>query len=356
MACTETEDLVLEGVFSVVKPARISSAEVLQNLQEAFAPSLLFAPLLQHQPKRPSKSVDQVFKLGHGGTLDPLAAGILVIGIGRGTKHLQQYLACTKTYETTVLFGASTDTYDSTGVITERAEHKHITKELVEKGLVRFRGTIQQIPPVFSALKINGIKACNYARQGTEVPRQLQSREMHVAECSLIEWFDAGRHRFSQPGESTPAVTPAARIRLTVCSGFYVRSFVHDLGLACRSRAHMAALLRTQQASFSLSDPLEPGMSPAITFAELEAGEQTWAPILRPQLEAWITKHPVKHGHINGRDQRIRWELAMSKNERPRQRFQGGWVAETKSERIQQQGGRYKGKWNRKSDLDSSEK
>jgi tRNA pseudouridine55 synthase len=127
--------------------------------------------------------------MGHGGTLDPLAAGVLIVGIGRGTKHLSNYLACTKTYETVILFGASTDTYDCTGIITERAPHAHVSKALIEEHLSQFRGLIHQTPPVYSALKINGIKACEYARTGQSLPRALESREMTVEECTLLEWY-----------------------------------------------------------------------------------------------------------------------------------------------------------------------
>jgi tRNA pseudouridine55 synthase len=128
---------------------------VLEKLQATFAKSQTFAPLLEHQPKRTSKSDDQVFKMGHGGTLDPLAAGVLIVGIGRGTKQLQKYLACTKSYETTVLFGASTDSYDCTGIIIERAHCAHVTKTLVEAKLEQFRGDILQAPPIYSALKMS---------------------------------------------------------------------------------------------------------------------------------------------------------------------------------------------------------
>ncbi|KAH6611875.1 tRNA pseudouridine synthase B, partial [Boeremia exigua] len=340
---------VLEGIFAVAKPAHVSSADVLEKLQATFAPSRTFAPLLQHQPQRTSKSSDQVFKMGHGGTLDPLAAGVLIVGIGRGTKQLQKYLACTKSYETTVLFGASTDTYDCTGTITERAHCAHVTKTLVEAKLAQFRGNISQAPPIYSALKINGKKACEYARDGQELPKQLESRNMHVDQCTLLGWYEPGQHDFPYPGETVPAAVPAARIRLTVCSGFYVRSFAHDLGLACQSRSHMATLLRTRQATYTTSNPPESSdLMTAITYAELDAGEEIWCPRIRPQLESWVTANPPVTGHVNGRNEETRQRKTAEQIERPKQRFRGGFVADTKQERIKQQGGKYKGKWSRK--------
>lgn len=339
---------VLEGIFAVAKPAQVSSGDVLEKLQTCFASSQTFAPLLQVQPMRPSKSDNQVLKLGHGGTLDPLAAGVLVVGIGRGTKHLQQYLACKKTYETVVLFGASTDTYDCTGVVKERADFNHVTKEYIESQLARFRGTVRQTPPIYSALKVNGRKACDYARQGEELPRHLESREMQVDECTLLHWYAAGQHEYQWPGEQTPARAPAISIKLTVSSGFYVRSFAHDLGIACQSRSHMVALIRTQQADFSLPESVDSGgVIPAMTYMDLEAGEDVWGPKLRPQLRSWCQANSQRRGHVNGREKSTKDRVASEKEQRPKQRFRGEWVAETKQERILQQGGKFKGKWGR---------
>jgi tRNA pseudouridine55 synthase len=290
--------------------------------------------------------------MGHGGTLDPLAAGVLIVGIGRGTKQLQQYLACKKAYETVILFGASTDTYDCTGTITERASYEHVTKELVEQKLAQFRGTIMQAPPLYSALKIDGMKACEYARQGKELPRALQSREMQVDECTLLEWYPSGQTQFTFPGdEIEPALgSPAARIRLTVCSGFYVRSFAHDVGLACESRSHMASLRRTRQANFTVEEdpPQSSDLVTAISYADLDVGEEVWGAKLRPQLARWVLENPVASGHVDGRNREARTLLDQEKAGRPRQRFRGGYTADTKKERIKQQGGKWKGKWGRK--------
>ena len=287
--------------------------------------------------------------MGHGGTLDPLAAGVLIVGIGRGTKHLQKYLACSKTYETVVLFGASTDTYDCTGFVDERGDHQHVTKEIVEDRLAQFRGKIEQAPPLYSALKIDGIKACEYARQGKELPRQLESREMEVEECTLLEWYSGGQHEFNFLDDQSLSQAPAARIRLTVSSGFYVRSFAHDLGRACLSRSHLASLLRTRQATYTMDDTkASSNLDTVITYADLDAGEEVWGAKLKPQLEAWVAANPTATGHVNGRDEKVRRTVGAEKELRQRQRFRGGWVAETKQERIKQQGGKYKGKWGRK--------
>ncbi|KAF2995052.1 hypothetical protein E8E13_001467 [Curvularia kusanoi] len=219
----------------------------------------------------------------------------------------------------------------------------------VEAKLERFQGDILQAPPIYSALKINGKKACEYARDSQELPRQLESREMHVDECTLVEWYEPGQHNFAYPGESEPAVAPAARVRLTVCSGFYVRSFAHDLGIECQSRSHMATLLRTRQATYTTTETSETSdLVPAITYEELDAGEDVWGSKIRPQLERWVAANPVFTGHVNGRSEETRRKKTVEQNERPKQRFRGGYVADTKQERIKQQGGKYKGKWSRK--------
>jgi tRNA pseudouridine55 synthase len=287
--------------------------------------------------------------MGHGGTLDPLAAGVLIVGIGRGTKQLNRHLACSKTYETVVLFGASTDSYDCTGIVDERAAYEHVTKAMVEEKLGQLRGKIMQMPPIYSALKINGVKACQYARTGRELPRELESREMEVDECTLLDWYPGGLHTYNILGDETLARAPAAYIRLTVSSGFYVRSFAHDLGIACATRSHMAALLRTRQADFTIEDTNPSAeLVSALTYTNLDAGEEVWGAILSPQLEAWVAANPAVTGHVNGRADETRRTVEGEKVLRPKQRFRGGWVADTKQERIVQQGGKYKGKWGRK--------
>jgi tRNA pseudouridine55 synthase len=270
----------------------------------------------------------------------------LIVGIGRGTKSLSQYLACTKTYETVVLFGTSTDSYDCTGTVGERAECGQVTKEMVEEKLEGFKGTIRQMPPVYSALKINGMKAVEYVRQGLPLPRELESREMQVDECMLLDFYTVDEHTFHMPGEQESTTGPAVRVKLTVSSGFYVRSFAHDLGIACDSRSHMTSLLRTRQADFTICDPPEPpDLIPTLTYADLEAGEEVWGPKLRPQLEKWVEVNPLNLGHVNGRDESLKRKLAAERGGKPRQRFRGEWVADTKKERIKQQGGKFKGKW-----------
>lgn len=297
-------------------------------------------------------SNDNVFKMGHGGTLDPLATGILIVGLGRGTKHLIQFLECKKTYETVVLFGKSTTTYDVAGQVVAEAPADKITKQAVEEQLANFRGQLKQIPPIYSAIKIDGMKLYDYARSGRELPRELESRDVEVTECTLLDFYEAGQHDFRYPAEQAseeekltasklmqgaeatkkllaeqapkpeapkvmdeqnrlprdqkaalhthplptqepePAQAPAARIRLTVSSGFYVRSFAHDLGISCGSFGTMAALSRSSQAEYTIADPAPDGFTTALTMDDMEAGEDVWAPKISAMLERWIATNP----------------------------------------------------------------
>ncbi|PBP27963.1 pseudouridine synthase [Diplocarpon rosae] len=208
-----TPKKIMEGVFgksaAVHKPSGISSAQALRDLQRHFNPSELFAPWMDgetekrqreapNQRKRRRNKNIQV-KIGHGGTLDPLATGVLITGVGSGTKALQDFLSCTKVYETVVLFGTSTDSYDRVGKVLKRAPYAHITREMVEEALEQFRGKFMQLPPLFSALKMNGKPLYEYAREGKQIPRQIERRPVEVLNLELVEWMEGGTHGHVAP-------------------------------------------------------------------------------------------------------------------------------------------------------------
>lgn len=128
-------------------------------------------------------------KIGHGGTLDPMATGVLIVGLGKGTKHLQTFLECSKAYEATVLFGAETDTYDILGKVLARAPYEHITEDVVRDALKDFRGEIMQMPPIYSALRIQGKRLYEYAREGKELPMLIKKRPVEVQELEIVKWM-----------------------------------------------------------------------------------------------------------------------------------------------------------------------
>jgi len=156
----------LEGVVAINKPSGISSAEAVRQLQRIFKPSRIFAETLaaekarrereseNQQRRRKKQSARNVeVKIGHGGTLDPMASGVLITGIGAATKQLPGFLGCTKSYEATALLGAATDTYDTLGKIvawgkTDSCDWDAITTEVLERELEQFRGDIMQTPPM----------------------------------------------------------------------------------------------------------------------------------------------------------------------------------------------------------------
>ncbi|MCJ1256113.1 hypothetical protein MMC24_003933 [Lignoscripta atroalba] len=200
---------VTEGVFAINKPKSITSAQVIRDLQEAFKPSKLFAPwLAAEKASRESVSANQKkrrrdkrlnVKIGHGGTLDPLATGVLIVGVGKGTKQLQSFLECTKAYEATLLFGAATDTYDVLGKVLRKASYSQVTRQKVEEALDHFRGHIMQRPPIFSALSIQGKRLYEYAREGKEVPVEIQARPVLVEALEITEWLEPGSHEYVWP-------------------------------------------------------------------------------------------------------------------------------------------------------------
>lgn len=120
-------------------------------------------------------------------------------GVGKGTKSLNDFLGCTKSYETVVLFGAETDTYDRLGKIVRRGPYEHVTREKVEEALEQFRGKIMQRPPIFSALRVDGKKLYEYAREGIMPPVEIKARPVEVVSMDIVEWYEPGTHEFKWP-------------------------------------------------------------------------------------------------------------------------------------------------------------
>ena len=302
-----------------------------------------------------------------------MATGVLIMGVGKGTKRLQGFLECTKTYEATMLFGAATDTYDILGKVLRRASYGHVTREEIEKALSKFRGKIMQRPPIYSALRVEGKRLYEYAREGKEVPKEIEERPVEVRELEIVEWMEGGSHRYSLPNneaedeakdlaekvlhlreavatsesasesqtmngcerigrkrersvddgdgvvpnkkpypgqegeslclmsgglqspdyspkhmdthlqqDSSPPIEspPAVKLRMTATSGFYVRSFSHDLGEVVGSLACMCELVRTRQGGFELGKNV-------LEYESLEKGEDVWGPRIEQLLAEW---------------------------------------------------------------------
>jgi tRNA pseudouridine55 synthase len=176
----------------------------------------------------------QTRRVGHAGTLDPLATGVLPIAVGWSTRLVEYMMAGEKTYQATMKLGVATDTQDSEGQVLEEKDWQHVNRQALDEALVGFIGQIDQLPPMYSALKKDGQPLYKLARQGIEVERQLRSITI---ESLVIDDF------------APPFVTFTVR-----CSkGTYVRTLCHDLGIALNCGAHMTALRRLACGQFDVT-------------------------------------------------------------------------------------------------------
>jgi len=176
-------------------------------------------------------------KVGHAGTLDPLATGVMILCTGRATKRIEEFQYQTKEYVATLELGATTPSFDLEKEIDHRFDFSHVTEKMVEETIKKFVGCIQQIPPSFSACKVNGKRAYEMARKGQEVtlkPKVLVIDEIELLECQL----------------------PMVKIRVVCSKGTYIRALARDLGEALNCGAHLTALCRTRIGEIRLENCL----------------------------------------------------------------------------------------------------
>lgn len=176
-------------------------------------------------------------RIGHTGTLDPEAEGVLPLCIGQATKVVPYLTDADKCYEAEVILGATTTTEDATGEIIEQTE-VNVTKEQIEAVVASFVGTYHQIPPMYSAIKINGVRLYELARQGIVIDRP--GRDITIYSCEIIEWIS--KERF--------------RIRVKCSKGTYIRTLCTDIGAKLGCGAHMGYLLRTEVGHYTLENSL----------------------------------------------------------------------------------------------------
>ena len=205
------------GFLNVNKPAGMTSHDVVARLRRALG----------------------LRKLGHAGTLDPLATGVLVLCVGRATRLSEYVMRGDKRYLAVVRPGVSTDTWDAEGEVLDRRDASGLQREALMEALDSFRGDLEQLPPMYSAVKQEGRKLYELARAGMTVTRRPRSVTVHSLE--LVDW--------------TP---PTFTLELTCSAGTYVRSLAHDLGEALGTGAHLAALTRTASGAFRLQDATTP--------------------------------------------------------------------------------------------------
>ena len=217
----------MNGIVIVDKPQEWTSQDVTARLRRVF----------------------NTRRIGHGGTLDPMATGVLPVFVGRATRGVEFFEHAEKAYETVLRLGLTTDTEDVFGNELERKEI-HISETEFLSVLSGFRGKIEQIPPMYSALKVNGQKLCDLARKGKEVERQ--PREIEIFELTLLEFT----------GET-------ARLRVRCSKGTYIRTLCKDIGERCGCGGCMQELRRIQAGEYTIEEAV-----PLQTLLETENPEQ----------------------------------------------------------------------------------
>ncbi len=202
----------MNGIVIVDKPQGWTSQDVTARLRRVFGTR----------------------RIGHGGTLDPMATGVLPVFVDRATRGVEFFEHAEKTYETVLKLGLTTDTEDVTGKVLEERPVE-VTREQLEAVLEQFRGEILQVPPMYSALKVNGQKLCDLARKGREVERQ--PRPVTIHELSLLEMTEEG-----------------PRLRVRCSKGTYIRTLCKDIGEALGCGGCMASLRRTAAGEYTIEE------------------------------------------------------------------------------------------------------
>lgn len=214
------------------------------------------------------------FKIGHAGTLDPLATGLLLVCVGKATKQIPELQDGDKVYTGTMVLGATTPCYDMEQAVDERFPYEHITTELLEVTRRQFEGCIMQVPPMFSAVKIDGQRAYEYARRDDpSVVIQPKPVTIHSFEITAFrQGNDAPKdasdskdpnepkdqtHLYKNPQCEVPPELPQVDFRICCGKGTYIRSIARDFGLALGSGAFLSALRREQIGSFSVGNALQ---------------------------------------------------------------------------------------------------
>lgn len=176
-------------------------------------------------------------KVGHAGTLDPLATGLLIICTGKKTKQIETYQAQEKEYITTLKLGATTPSYDRETEEDKHFETQHITKDLILENLKKFIGEQEQIPPIFSAKKINGQRAYKAARKGIDI--ELKPNTINIHNIELLE-----------------TKIPFVKLKIQCSKGTYIRSLARDIGIALNSGAYLHSLRRTKIGNFNVENAI----------------------------------------------------------------------------------------------------
>ncbi|WP_296561226.1 tRNA pseudouridine(55) synthase TruB [uncultured Acetobacterium sp.] len=232
-------------------------------------------------------------KIGHTGTLDPDAQGVLILCVGQATKMVEYITDHDKVYQVEVVLGFATDTCDLSGTVIEQSQ-KRVDRDAFEHVLVSFTGDVRQTPPIYSAIRVNGKKLYHYARNGETV--EIPERDVHIGEITLLEFCEDSQK---------------ATIMVTCSKGTYMRSLCRDIGAALGTLACMGNLIRHRVGRFRIED--------ALTLAEIEASvikgaqEQLFYP-LAYSLESYQCVRATEQGRkflLNG-NKLFQWNIEAS--------------------------------------------
>ena len=210
-------------IFAIDKPYRISSFGALAHVRYVL-----------------SRTLGYKVKIGHAGTLDPLATGVLILCTGKATKRIEEFQGQTKEYTATLQLGATTASYEMEHEVNASFPTEHITRELINDTMPQFIGDIEQIPPTYSAVKVNGDRAYELRRAGEEV--KLKPKHIHIDEIEVVD-FDVEKMQLS--------------LRVVCGKGTYIRALARDLGRALNSGAYLTALRRTRVGDFTIDRCLD---------------------------------------------------------------------------------------------------
>lgn len=216
-------DFITGEVLYIDKPLRLTSFDVVGRIRWHLCRKLGVKKL----------------KVGHAGTLDPLATGVMIVCTGKATKRIEEFQYATKEYVADIRLGATTPSFDLEKEIDAYYQVEHITEDLVRETLATFVGTIEQVPPAFSACMVDGVRAYELARKGREVelkPKTLVIDEIELLSCNL----------------------PDITIRVVCSKGTYIRALARDIGVALHSGAHLTALRRTRVGNVRVEDCVSP--------------------------------------------------------------------------------------------------
>lgn len=208
----------IEGeIFYIDKPLRWTSFDAVKRIRSVLA----------------RRSGKKRLKVGHAGTLDPLATGVLIVCTGRATKRIDELQAHEKEYVAEITLGATTPSFDLETEIDASYPHEHIDRALIDRVLPQFTGNIMQVPPAFSACKVDGRRAYKIARKGRQP--DLKAKELVISEIEVLDW-----------------TSPRLTLRVVCSKGTYIRALARDIGAALGSGAHLTALRRTRVGDVSI--------------------------------------------------------------------------------------------------------